>query len=54
MKKLGFVLFIVADFILFAIGRKIFDAQYLQFCILAILLIAVNLFHTWFQTHWKK
>lgn len=54
MKKLGFVLFVAADFILFAIGKKIFDAQYLQFYILAMLLIAVNLFHAWFQTHWKK
>lgn len=54
MKKLGFVLFIVADFILFAIGKKIFDAQYLQFYILTMLLIAVNLFHAWFQTNWKK
>lgn len=31
MKKLGFVLFIIADFILFAIARIIFDTQYLQF-----------------------
>lgn len=54
MKKLGFALFIVADFILFAIGKKIFDAQYLQFYILAMLLITVNLFHAWLQTHWKK
>ena len=54
MKKLGFVLFIVVDFILFAIGKKIFDTQYLQFCVLSLLLIGVNLFHVWFQTHGKK
>lgn len=54
MKKLGFVLFIVADFILFAIGKKIFDTQYLQFCVLSLLLIGVNLFHVWLQTFRKK
>ncbi len=54
MRKLEFVLFIIADFILFAVGKKIFDAQYLQFFILAIFLIGVNLFHVWFQTHGKK
>lgn len=54
MKKLEFVLFIIADFILFAIGKKIFDTQYLWFFVLSILLIGVNLFHVWFQTHGKK
>lgn len=54
MKKLGFVLFIVSDFILFAIGKKIFDTQYLQFCVLSLLLISVNLLHVWFQAFRKK
>lgn len=54
MRKLEFTLFIIADFILFAVGKKIFETQYLQFSILAILLIGVNLFHVWFQTHGKK
>lgn len=53
MKKLVFVLFIIAVFVLFAIARIIFDTQYLQFLILSILLIAVNLFHAWFQTQHK-
>lgn len=54
MKKLEFALFVIADFILFAVGKKIFNTQYLQFFILAILLIGVNLFHVWFWTHGKK
>lgn len=54
MRKLEFALFIIADFILFAVGKKIFNAQYLKFFILAILLIGVNLFHAWFQMHGKK
>lgn len=54
MKKLEFALFIIADFIMFAVGKKIFNTQYLQFFILAILLIGVNLFHVWFQTHERE
>lgn len=53
MKKLEFVLFTISDIALFAIARIIFDTQYLRFLILSILLIAVNLFHTWFQTQHK-
>lgn len=51
MKKLEFALFIIADIILFGIGKKIFQEQYLQFFILSILLIALNLFHVWLQEY---
>lgn len=55
MKKLRRILFCISVAILYAIGKKIFEEQYLEFVVLSVLLVSINLFYLWFLAcEWIK